>query len=192
MQCQVMTFDLTGEVLISTPSMNDPRFARSVVYVCAHNDEGAFGLVLNRPVPRLTMASVMGQIGITDETAIGSHPILSGGPVETQRGFVLHVGSVEDDPTGQALPGGLVLSASTDILKTISKGDGPDKWLLALGYSGWGPGQLEHEVAQNAWLTCPAIRDLLFDTEPGEHQWHDALKSIGVDPLSLSAVAGRA
>lgn len=187
-----MTFDLTGELLISTPTMRDPRFANSVIFICAHNEEGAFGLVLNRPVPRLTMADVLAQIGITDEGTIGRFPVLSGGPVETQRGFVLHSGKVGDDPSGQSLPGGLVLSASTDILKSINMGEGPDNWLLALGYSGWGPGQLEQEIGQNAWLTCAVPPGLLFDREPGEHQWQEALKSMGVDPLSLSAVAGRA
>lgn len=192
MNSRAMSFDLTGDLLISTPAMGDPRFAHSVIYVCSHNDEGAFGLVLNRPVPRLTMADVMGQIGITDSNTVGSYPVLSGGPVETQRGFVLHAGRAEDDPSGQSLPGGLVLSASTDILKSISRGEGPDQWLLALGYSGWAPGQLEREIGENAWLTCTASRELLFDRQPGEHQWQDALKSMGVDPLSLSAVAGRA
>jgi len=189
-----MTFDLTGKLLISTPAMADPRFSHSVIYMCAHNDEGAFGLLLNRPVPKLTMADVMDQIGIEgeDEAAIGSYPVLSGGPVETQRGFVLHAGRAEDDPTGQSLPGGLVLSASTDILRTISKGKGPEHWLLALGYSGWGPGQLEQEIAQNAWLTCAVPQGLLFDRKPSEHQWKAALNSMGVDPLSLSSVAGRA
>ncbi|MCB1404692.1 MAG: YqgE/AlgH family protein [Rhodobacteraceae bacterium] len=188
-----MRFDLTGKLLISTPAMGDPRFDHSVIYLCAHSEEGAFGLVLNRPVPRLTMADVMEQIGIDDARTTGSAVVLSGGPVETQRGFVLHAGAVsDDDPTGQALPGGLVLSASTDVLKLIGKGAGPTQWLLALGYSGWGPGQLEQEIAQNAWLTCSAPQALVFDPHPGEHQWRDALKSMGVDPVSLSSVAGRA
>lgn len=187
-----MTFDLTGKLLISTPAMADPRFEHSVIYLCAYSNEGAFGLVLNRPAPRLKMADVMEQLGIEGAAPIGNHHVLIGGPVETQRGFVLHAGGIISDPDGQDLPDGLVLSASTDILKVINKGEGPANWLLALGYSGWGPGQLEHEIAQNAWLTCAAPHSLIFDPDPGEHQWRDALKSMGVDPLSLSAIAGRA
>ena len=187
-----MYFDLTGKLLISTPTMGDPRFEHSVIYLCAHSAEGAFGLVLNRPVPRLTLTDVMEQIGIDDGACVGDYPILSGGPVETQRGFVLHGGGVVDDPMGQELPGGLLLSASTDILKAIGKGQGPADWLLALGYSGWGPGQLEGEIAQNVWLTCAAPRALIFDPRPGEHQWRDALQSMGIDPITLSSAAGHA
>ncbi|GAB4265394.1 MAG: YqgE/AlgH family protein [Pararhodobacter sp.] len=187
-----MDFDLTGTLLISTPAMGDPRFAHSVIYLCAHGGEGAFGLVLNRPVPRLRMADVFEQIGLETAGPVASAPVLSGGPVETERGFVLHDATGARDPSGQLLPGGLVLSASADILRLIARGEGPSAWLLALGYSGWGPGQLEGEIAQNAWLTCAARHDLVFDAAPGEHQWYDALRSMGVDPLSLSTVAGRA
>jgi len=187
-----MGFDLTGDLLISTPAMGDPRFEHSVIFLCAHNAEGAFGLVLNRPVKGLTMAEVLEQIGIEDCGVLGSAPVMMGGPVDSQRGFVLHGGSAEDDPSGQAIPGGLVLSASTDILRSIGQGNGPQDWLLVLGYSGWGPGQLEAEISQNAWLTCAAPRELVFDPSPGAHQWSDALRSMGIDPRSLSAVAGRA
>lgn len=186
-----MDFDLTGKLLISTPAMGDPRFAHSVIYLCAHSGDGAFGLVLNRPVPKLKVADVLDQIGIQPTAPVARTVVLSGGPVETQRGFVLHGGGAED-PSEQVLPGGLVLSASTDILRVIAKGEGPRDWLLVLGYSGWGPGQLEGEITQNAWLTCDAPARLVFDPKPGEHQWRDALKSMGIDPLSLSSVAGRA
>ncbi|MFN4099334.1 MAG: YqgE/AlgH family protein [Pararhodobacter sp.] len=186
-----MTFDLTGKLLISTPAMGDRRFSHAVIYLCAHNEDGAFGLVLNRPVPRLTMDSVLDQIGIETDGRFAGMPVLAGGPVETQRGFVLHEATAGEG-MAQPLPGGLMLSASTDILRSIALGQGPQDWLLALGYSGWGPGQLEAEIAQNAWLTAEAPRALIFDPHPGEHQWSDALKSMGVDPMSLSAVAGRA
>ncbi|HPD91964.1 MAG: YqgE/AlgH family protein [Rhodobacter sp.] len=187
------TLDLTGTLLISTPAMGDPRFAHSVIYLCAHSDEGAFGLVLNRPLKRVGLADVLDQVGIEGGAALDRRRVLAGGPVETQRGFVLHDGAlVEGDASGQTLPDGLVLSASTDVLKSIARGEGPRAWLLALGYAGWGPGQLESEIGQNAWLTCNAQRGLIFDPAPGEHQWNDALRSMGVDPLSLSAVAGRA
>lgn len=186
-----MDFDLTGHLLISTPAMGDSRFDHSVIYLCAHGEEGAFGLVLNRPVPRLSMTDVLEQIGIAPGDRMADTPVLSGGPVETQRGFVLHGGGTED-PSGQDLPDGLVLSASTDILKKIARGQGPGRWLLALGYAGWGPGQLESEIGRNAWLTCDASQELIFDPQPGEHQWKAALKTLGIDPLSLSSVAGRA
>lgn len=194
-----MTFDLTGTLLISTPAMGDPRFAHSVIYLCAHGSEGAFGLVLNRPLKRLRLAEVLGQLSIPVDRMNPATPVLAGGPVETQRGFVLHSGDGDANapvsgggPKGQALPGGLVLSASTEVLRALAAGRGPRQWLLLLGYSGWGPGQLEAEIGQNAWLTCAAPNALIFDPAPGDHQWSDALRSMGVDPITLSAVAGRA
>lgn len=186
-----MTFDLTGSLLISTPAMGDPRFSRSVIYLCDHGPDGAFGLVLNRPLPRLKLAQVLAQLGLGPVPALADAPVLSGGPVEMQRGFVLHSAPALG-AEGQDLPDGLVLSASMEVLRALARGEGPEHWLLALGYAGWGPGQLEGEIAQNAWLTCAASRSLIFDPSPGEHQWNAALRSMGIDPLSLSAVAGRA
>ena len=188
-----MGFDLTGKMLISTPAMGDPRFERSVVFLCAYGPDGAFGLVLNRPLRQLSMAEVLEQIGIEPGGSLsGAEKVLAGGPVESQRGFVLHDGGGDLDPSGTEIPGGLTLSASTDVLKAIRAGTGPAHWLLALGYAGWGPGQLEQEIAQNAWLTGSAPHDLVFNANPGEHQWSAALRSMGIDPLSLSSVAGRA
>ncbi|WP_323021788.1 YqgE/AlgH family protein [Pararhodobacter sp.] len=187
-----MTFDLTGKLLISTPSMGDRRFTHSVIYLCAYGSEGAFGLVLNRPLPHLTLGDVLDQIGIDEHGPHAESPVLSGGPVETQRGFVLHTAGSTEDASATPLPGGLMLSASTEILRAIARGEAPTRWLLALGYAGWGPGQLEAEIAQNAWLTAAAPEDLVFAATPGEHQWNGALRSMGVDPLSLSTVAGRA
>jgi len=186
-----MTLDLTGSLLIATPAMGDPRFVRSVLYLCAHSAEGAFGLILNRPVPGLRMGQVLGQVGLGEALpeALAQRRVLSGGPVEPQRGFVLHDG-VESE--GQVLPEGLMLSASLDILRDLAQGQGPGRWLLALGYAGWGAGQLESELAQNAWLTVTASPALIFDPAPGEHQWLAALRLLGIDPISLSAVAGRA
>lgn len=197
-----MDFDLTGKLLISTPAMGDPRFAHSVILLCAHSVEGAFGLVVNRPIPQLTLGDVLAQLDIAPGKGRADHPVLAGGPVETARGFVLHddQGPVakgdgnqgDGAEASQNLPGGMVLTASTGILNAIAHGQGPRQWLLALGYAGWGPGQLEDEIGQNAWLTCDASADLVFAAAPGEGQWRAALQSIGVDPLSLSAVAGRA
>lgn len=190
-----MTLNLTGSLLIATPGMGDPRFVRAVIYLCSHGDEGAFGLMLNRPIPGLLMGKVLEQVGIpkTEAPSPGllARPVLSGGPVESQRGFVLHDGPATLSD-GQSLPGGLVLSASLDILRLIARGEGPSNWLLALGYAGWGAGQLEAEIAQNAWLTASPSMALVFEPAPGEGQWQGALRSMGIDPISLSAVAGRA
>jgi putative transcriptional regulator len=189
-----MTLDLSGHFLIATPAMGDRRFFRTVIYLCSHSAEGAFGLTINRPQSSPTMAEVLA--GLSLEIPVGAHfPALrAGGPVETGRGFVLH----EADEAGasynasQPLPGGIALTASTDILTEIARGEAPSRWFLALGYAGWSPGQLESELAANAWLTCEADLPLVFDENPGEHQWRAALKLMGIDPLMLSATAGRA
>lgn len=187
-----MSLDLTGTLLISTPAIGDPRFARSVVYLCAHSAEGAFGLVVNRPVPFLRLPMVLSQIGIEAGPLTPDTPVLGGGPVETQRGFVLHRDDGAEGPARQALPGGLALSASTEILAAIARGEGPSQWLLALGYAGWGPGQLEAELGQNAWLTRAADPALIFAQDRSEGLWLRALREMGIDPLGLSAQAGRA
>ncbi|MCC6000915.1 MAG: YqgE/AlgH family protein [Pararhodobacter sp.] len=188
-----MQFDLTGKLLISTPAMGDPRFAHSVILLCAHSPKGAFGLVLNRPIPHLRMAEILRQLDLPETVgACADRPVMAGGPVETTRGFVLHSDDVPGGEGSQALGGGRVLTASTDILAGIAQGQGPQRWLLALGYSGWGSGQLEQEIAENAWLTCDACDDLIFAETAPESQWEGALKSIGINPVQLSAVAGRA
>lgn len=187
-----MSLNLTGSLLISTPAIGDPRFARTVIYLCAHSDDGTFGLVVNRPVPMLRLGQVLEQIGLAPAGAVPDAPVLGGGPVETQRGFVLHRDDWQGHPAGQTLPGGLALSASTEVLAAIARAEGPSEWLLALGYAGWGPGQLEGEIAQNAWLTRPADPALIFAAERGDALWIRALRGMGVDPASLSARAGRA
>lgn len=186
-----MTLDLTGHFLIATPAMADKRFFRTVIYMCSHSPEGAFGLMINRPQSSPTMAEVL--LGLNLEVPVGaSFPSLrAGGPVETGRGFVLHDGEARHNAS-QALPDGLILTASSDLLAEIARGQAPAHWLLALGYAGWSPGQLEEELAANAWLTCLADRKVLFDVDPGESQWRAALGLMGIDPLMLSATAGRA
>ncbi|KPQ06707.1 MAG: putative transcriptional regulator [Rhodobacteraceae bacterium HLUCCA12] len=188
-----MAFDLTGRLLIATPAMGDPRFARSVILLCAHGDDGAFGLVINRPMPDLTFAEVLEQLAIGAGDPPAHQTVLAGGPVEPVRGFVLYR---DDDAAGTpedaALPGGLALSASPEILEAIARGTGPADWVLALGYAGWGPGQLEEEIAQNGWLTADCDPALVFSPTRGDALWQRALQSMGVDPLTLSAVAGHA
>ncbi|MCC5970754.1 MAG: YqgE/AlgH family protein [Pararhodobacter sp.] len=188
-----MDFDLTGKLLISTPAMGDTRFHRSVLYLCAHTSEGAFGLAVNRPIPGLTFTEVMDQLNIPVTGPLPQRPVLAGGPVEAVRGFVLFRGAeAPDAPDCSALADGLSLSTSPAILAAIARGDAPAAWFLALGYAGWGPGQLEDEIAQNAWLTCETDDALLFSPETGSALWNKALQSMGVDPLSLSAMSGRA
>lgn len=187
-----LVLNLTGSLLISTPAIGDPRFARAVIYLCAHSDDNAFGLVLNRPIPMLRLAMVLDQIGIPTGPQTPDAPVLGGGPVETQRGFVLHDDDGAAGPGQTALPDGLALTASSDILTAIAQGTGPARWLLALGYAGWGPGQLEGELAQNVWLTCPADPALIFDRERGDAMWSRALRGMGVNPAVLSAQVGRA
>ncbi len=181
---------LTGQVLIAMPSMLDTRFAASVVYVCAHTEDGAMGIVVNRPLASPSFADLLQQLGIDPVPPARSIRLCQGGPVDHARGFVLHTadwtgdGSLRvDDETA--------LTASLDILKAIAAGGGPQLGLLALGYAGWGPGQLEQEIMQNSWLSAPADSALLFDDEH-ETKWRRALAKLRVDPLLLSPSSGRA
>ena len=185
-----MTFDLTGQMLIATPAMGDPRFQRTVILICAHAADGAMGLVVNRPMRQPSLAEVMAQVKLTLAPDFPARPVMAGGPVEPGQGFVLHSDEFAAPSLSQILPGGLALTASTEILRAIAEGRGPGAWLLALGYAGWGAGQLEAEIAANAWLTCPGDAGIVFDAR-GD-QWEAALRSIGADPRLLSSSAGRA
>ena len=183
--------DLTGQLLIAMPGMGDPRFAKSVVYLCAHSGDGAMGLVVNQPVQDLDFADLLSQLDIAAEGQVEDVPVHVGGPVEHGRGFVLHSGEYgESDATLQVTPE-FGMTATLDILEDIAKGRGPERSILALGYSGWGPGQLEEELAQNAWLTCGATSEIVFDTEAAA-KWEAALGVLGIDPVTLSAMSGRA
>jgi putative transcriptional regulator len=181
---------MTGELLVAMPQMRDARFTRSVIYVCAHTGDGAMGLVVNRLVGSLTFPDLLQQLNI-DSEGKGEHiRIRSGGPVETGRGFVLHSSDYVDDATLKV--GELVgLTATIDILKDIASGSGPRRSLLALGYAGWGPGQLDQELTANAWLTVPADEELIFDDRLND-KWERSLNKIGVDFTFLTAEAGHA
>ncbi|WP_298858166.1 YqgE/AlgH family protein [uncultured Sulfitobacter sp.] len=183
--------DLTGQLLIAMPGMDDPRFARSVVFICAHSDEGAMGVIINKHVGDMTLREVFARIEITASTGPVSTPVHFGGPVETKRGFVLHLDKTRLSPEPLIIPGGYVLTATRDILEDIATGKGPTPFLFAVGYAGWGAGQLEQEIAANGWLTAAASEDLVFDTQT-ELIWDASLRSIGIDPVSLSGAAGRA
>ena len=185
--------NLTGKILIAMPGMADPRFARAVVLVCAHSEEGAMGLILNRPMPELDFADLMQQLGIRTDGATRPVEVRFGGPVEPGRGFVLHsVAEHGTDPEGRLRIGrALAMTTTRDILEDLAQGDGPEAAVLALGYAGWGPGQLEQELLDNGWLIGEGGEDLIFGAAH-ETKWPLALRAQGIDPSLLSAVAGRA
>ncbi len=181
---------LTGQLLIAMPAMMDPRFITSVVYLCAHTADGAMGIVVNRPLASPSFSDLLQQLGVDPVPPARSIRLCQGGPVDNARGFVLHTADWTGDGSLR-VDDATALTASLDILKAIAGGGGPRQGLLALGYAGWGPGQLEQEIAQNAWLSAPADPDLLFDTEH-ETKWRRALAKLKIDPLLLSVTAGRA
>lgn len=184
------SFILTGKLLIAMPGMGDPRFEKSVILICAHSDSEAMGLIVNKPAPGLQFSELLAQLQITPGEHLEMRVHL-GGPVEHGRGFVLHSQDYTSNGSTLPVPGGFGLTATLDILEDMARGFGPARALLALGYAGWGKGQLEREIAQNGWLTCDATTDLVFGTDDGG-KWEAALRSLGIDPLTLSAVAGRA
>lgn len=184
--------DLCGKFLIAMPGMGDPRFDRSVILVCAHSDEGAMGLIVNKPARELSFAGLLDQLGIPRGPQGRDIRVHVGGPVERGRGFVLHSPDWRTDGGGtMAIAGGYGMTATQDILTALARGEGPGEALLALGYSGWGPGQLEAEIARNDWLTAEAEPGLVFSPDDGA-KWTGALRRLGIDPISLSAAAGRA
>lgn len=181
---------LTGQLLIAMPSMADERFARTVIYMCAHSPEGAMGLVLNQVLESLSFRDLLEQLEIEDVDPDQMIPIHFGGPVESGRGFVLHTADYSQEATLD-IGNDLALTATMDILKAIAKGSGPRRSLLALGYAGWGPGQLESEIRANGWLQVPADDDLVFDNDFSK-KWERAIAKLGIDPSMLSDSAGHA
>jgi putative transcriptional regulator len=181
---------LGGQLLIAMPSMQDPRFAQSVICVCAHSADGAMGIVLNKPLDSLSFEDLLKQLEVEPLPPQRQIRLLAGGPVEGGRGFVLHTTDWSSEGSLR-VTGDLALTASVDILKAIAGGGGPREGLLALGYAGWGPGQLESEIQRNAWLNVPADEALLFGGIP-DTMWRQALAKMRIDPLLLSASAGHA
>ena len=187
---------LDDQFLIAMPGMKDGRFARAVIYMCAHSDEGAMGLIVNQ-TQQMLFPDLLVQLGILDEQeAIRLPPpardfvVRNGGPVDRSRGFVLHSGDYKVE-SSLAVSHDVCLTATVDILRAISTGRGPRLALMALGYAGWGAGQLESEIADNGWLTCPATPELLFDDDI-DQKYDKALASIGIDLAHLSGTAGHA
>ena len=181
---------LGGQVLIAMPAMQDPRFAKSVICLCAHSAEGAMGIVLNRPIQNLSFDDLLKQLELEPMPPQRRIRMHTGGPVEGGRGFVLHTADWSSEGSLR-VNGELALTASVDILKAIAGGGGPRQGILALGYAGWGPGQLEEEIQRNAWLSAPPDEALLFG-EAHEGKWRQAMAKLRVDPLLLSGVAGHA
>jgi len=182
---------LNGQMLIAMPGIGDPRFERSLILICAHDSDHAMGIAVNRPVEGLTLPELLEKLEIAASERLDDDAVLIGGPVEVERGFVLHT----DDYHGAHsldVEGGLALTTTREVLEAIGRHNAhPRRALLALGYAGWGAGQLEQEIRANVWLTVAADEDLIFDDDH-ETKWSRALAKLGVDPKFLSAEAGRA
>jgi len=181
---------LTGQLLIAMPAMRDPRFTQSVIFLCAHNPDGAMGVVLNRPVKAPKFPELLQQLGVEPNPPRRQLAVGTGGPVDDKRGFVLHSpdwtaeGSMEIDDLH-------MLSANLDILRAVAAGGGPEKARLVLGYAGWGAGQLDEEIKQNSWLNVPADEAIIYDTDYAT-KWQRALAMLRIDPAQLSTGAGHA
>ncbi|MGB1034896.1 MAG: YqgE/AlgH family protein [Primorskyibacter sp.] len=183
--------DLTGTLLIAMPGLGDPRFDKSVVYLCAHADDGAMGLIINKPTSDITVRKLLEQLDIPLEADVRGQRVHFGGPVEQGRGFVLHSPDYTPGTATMTIDDSFCMTATVDILKGIAAGQGPSQRLVALGYAGWSPGQLETEIGNNSWLTCPATPDLVFAT-PDQDKWQAAMTALGISPLLLSEEAGHA
>lgn len=183
--------DLTGSLLIAMPSMSDLRFSQSVVYLCDHSSKGAMGLIINKPAADMSFQELLEQLEIEPAADVSDVTVFFGGPVETGRGFVLHSTEYESDLRTLRVQDGVALTPTLDVLEDIAAGRGPERVMMMLGYSGWGPGQLEGELAQNGWLTHPATPELVFNV-PALDKWAQSLELMGVDPAVLSVAAGTA
>ena len=189
---------LDGQMLIAMPAMNDERFSRAVIYVCAHSTEGAMGIIVNHPAANIKFPDLLVQLEVIPASERIQLPtraeevkVLKGGPVETGRGFVLHSADFFIENSTLPIDEGICLTATLDILKAIARGNGPASAILALGYAGWAPGQLEQEIQQNGWLHCAADPELIFGKDTGA-KYEKALRKIGIDLGMLSSEAGHA
>jgi putative transcriptional regulator len=189
---------LEGQILIAMPTLRDGPFARAVVYLCAHREDGAMGIIVNQRAEAINFPELLVQLDVVkeDESIVlppraGEVRVLRGGPVEKQRGFVLHSGDYFIDNSTVTIADDICLTATLDILRAIARGDGPEKAVLALGYAGWSSGQLESEILANGWLNCPADPSLVFDADLAS-KYDRALAKIGVNAAMLSSEAGHA
>lgn len=183
---------LAGRLLVAMPGIDDPRFERSVIFLCAHDATHAMGLAINRPVDGLSIAELLRRLGVEPASDVGPELVLMGGPVEPERGFVLHTDDYAGEPTSLAVAGGIVLTATREVLEALAgRRPNPRRAIMTLGYAGWDAGQLEREIRDNVWLVCEPSEALVFDDDH-EHKWSRALAKIGVAAERLSAQAGRA
>lgn len=185
------SLNLGGKLLIAMPGMGDPRFDRSVVFLCAHTPREAMGLIVNKPAPGLRFRDLLQQLKIGPGPDCADMRVHFGGPVEHGRGFVLHSADYVANSSTLRIDDRFGMTATLDVLEDMARGLGPARAMLALGYAGWGPGQLEREIAQNGWLTAEASPELVFAADDGA-KWAMSLKTLGIDPLLLSASAGHA
>ena len=186
-----MLSDYQGQLLLATPKMTDFRFEKAVILICSHSADGAMGIIVNKPTVELKFDEVLRQLEINTKTVENHHKIFFGGPVEYGRGFVVHSSDYEASESSVTIRDEYFLTANKEILEDIAKGCGPRNSLLALGYAGWGPGQLENELFSDSWLMCDPDPDLVFSLRP-EFKWNDALKKLGVNPSHLATFGGSA
>ncbi len=182
---------LNDQFLIAMPTMDDPSFSHTVTYLCQHNDEGALGIVINKP-SGLMLSDIFEQMNISSlSEQVNNTPVYAGGPVQQERGFVIHNASESKWDSSITTSDSTSLTSSRDILEAIAAGEGPDRYLIALGYAGWGSGQLEQEIINNSWLNTPCGENVLYST-PVEHRWNEAANQLGIDINKLTTPAGHA
>lgn len=186
-----MITNLKGKFLIALPGMGDPRFEQAVIYVCSHGSDGTMGLIINKAKGKLKMSDLLEQSGIEGNVKVADTPVLSGGPVDIDRGFVLHSPDYSMEDSSVALSGTLSLTVTRDVLEALVSDEAPKKAVLAVGYSGWGEGQIERELVDNAWITTDADEALIFDTDM-DSKWERAIRQLGISPESLAHSGGRA
>ena len=184
-----MKMDLTGQLLVAMPGMGDPRFDHSVIFICSHDDEGAMGLIVNKPAADLKLGDVLDRLSDVDMDDVSGLGVHVGGPVETERGFVLHSAEYRSVMQTTDIADGVAMTATLDILEDIARGKGPRRAMLMLGYAGWGAGQLDAELSASAWLISDVQLDLIFDTRATQ-MWEAAIRRLGVDPSMLQMGSG--
>ena len=182
--------NLTGQIIVSMPSLQDERFFKTVIYICAHSSDGSMGIIINKKIDYDLYPDLLEQLGIDKPLKNKKLFIRYGGPLESGRGFVLHSDEIVQKES-LSICGGVALTSTSDFFNTLRKGEGPENSILALGYSGWGPGQLENEIMQNSWMPHPVEASFLFDDEVSK-KWNNAYKMMGIDPMNLSFFSGRA
>lgn len=182
---------LEGKLLIALPGLSDPRFEKSVIFMCAHSSEGAMGLIINKPIEGLGFQDLVKNLNIRVKSNTPDAPVLFGGPVDTGRGFVLHSSEYKSGGGTMPVTSEISLTATLDILRAMAEGQGPELSAFTLGYAGWGPGQIEDEIRLNGWVHCDADSKIIFDTDM-DGKWSAALRKLGIDLSLLSANSGRA